>query len=399
MAAGDDEIQEFFVFSNPLFLDGFVAIVLYIVYRLSRSKFPRVSEGIKEASLIFLVFMCYDTSRFLALDEANQAISNAMKLISFEKKTHLNFEIPLQRLIVQHVSFTKFINNFYLAAHWGGLVLFYVWAFSRVIFSPPNKADRRRREYVTARGRFIIMNMLAFIGFMAFPCAPPRVIGGYIDTLNSVSHTDVYTNTRRFVNPFAAMPSMHQGYSLLFACTVVIMLRSEILSSCTEMDNEDECDNDIEALKSSSNNDSPITTRVQLMRSYMGQIYQKYNRYQLLSHSTRQNPQKLFLISLLPFVFLGYPIFMFFVIVGTGNHFVMDAIAGACTCLLAVILFPIVTWLMECAAKGWALFLKHGEGMARYSWKSGVVRMDDDFATPKGEEGKWVLLGNVSEAV
>lgn len=61
---------EFFKFSNPLFLDAFVAIVLYAVYRLLAKRLPRISEGIKEASLVFLVFMCYDASRYFALDES-----------------------------------------------------------------------------------------------------------------------------------------------------------------------------------------------------------------------------------------------------------------------------------------------------------------------------------------
>ena len=63
------DAKDFFTFSNPLFSDGFVAVVLYIVYRLLAKKLPRISEGIKEASLMFLVFMCYDASRFFALDE------------------------------------------------------------------------------------------------------------------------------------------------------------------------------------------------------------------------------------------------------------------------------------------------------------------------------------------
>jgi hypothetical protein len=59
--------------------------------------------------------------------------------------------------------------------------------------------------------RFMIMNFLAVLSFIYFPCAPPREIpgGDYVDTLKEVSNVDVYTSTRRFVNPYAAMPSMH----------------------------------------------------------------------------------------------------------------------------------------------------------------------------------------------
>jgi len=180
------------------------------------------------------------------------------------------------------------------------------------------------------------MNILAAISFMAFPCAPPRAMKdeGYIDTLYSISHADVYTSTRRFVNPYAAMPSMHQGYSLLFSLTIVIMLRSEILASRTESDDDDSD----AGLVSEKTADSRFAT----VRAYFAEIMRRYNRYHLLSSETRQSERKLFLISLLPIVLLAYPIFMFVVIVGTGNHFVLDAIAGAGAFALACLFFPFV---------------------------------------------------------
>lgn len=341
------DAEDFFTFSNPLFSDAFVAVVLYVVYRLLAKKLPRISEGIKEASLMFLVFMCYDASRYFALEEEDEAVANAKKVIGFEKATHINIEIPLQKMVVSHESFAKFLNSFYLGAHWGGLVIFFVWAYARVLFASSSKIERRRKEYVTARGRFIIMNMLAAISFIAFPCAPPRAIPeeGYIDTLYSISHADVYTSTRRFVNPYAAMPSMHQGYSLLFAMTIVIMLRSEILASRTESD-EDDIDSEA-GLVSKTADATTTDSRIATVRAYLSEIMQRYNRYHLLSRETRQNERKLFLISLLPIVLLAYPIFMFVVIVGTGNHFVLDAIAGAGAFGLAVLIFPIVAMAIE----------------------------------------------------
>lgn len=58
--------------------------------------------------------------------------------------------------------------------------------------------------------RFILMNIIAACSFMAYPCAPPRMFPelGYDDMLKDLGKTDVYTGTRRWVNPYAAMPSM-----------------------------------------------------------------------------------------------------------------------------------------------------------------------------------------------
>jgi len=327
------EVAEFFKFSNPLFLDAFVAVVLYSLCRaLARFGFPRISEGIREASLVFIVFMCYDASRYFALDEEATAKENGRKVIRFEEDIHINIEKPMQNFAVEHEDFAKFLNNFYLGAHWGGLVIFFIWAYARVIFASHNKMQRRRQEYTQFRGRFILMNMLAACSFMAYPCAPPRVFPemGFKDLLLQVGHTDVYTKTRRWVNPYAAMPSMHQGYSLLFAVTIVIMLRSEILASRVEIAEEDE--EDLEAGKL----ENPTG-----IRAVIQQVQARYNAYHVLSPATRGDAKKLFWISLLPFAFLIYPIFMFVVIVATGNHFVLDAIAGACAMGLAAAIYPL----------------------------------------------------------
>jgi len=336
---------EFFSLSNPLFLDGVVSVVLYAVYRLLLKRFPRIAEGIKEASLVFLVFMFYDASRYFALNAESVAKHNAELVIAFENKTHLDIEIPLQKMVLKHPDFAKFLNSFYLGAHWGGLVIFFVWAYARVLFAPAAKRERRRSEYVTARGRFIIMNILAAISFMAYPCAPPRYFTdlGYVDTLQSVSKTDVYSNTRRFVNPFAAMPSMHQGYSLLFALTICIMLRSEIFASATEADESDD--------ESASNSPSEKTldfetaSRRAALREYVSDLARRYRSYRVLSPETRRSPRRLSLVALLPCVLIAYPMFMFVVIVGTGNHFTLDALAGASAFGLACLLTPLVARL------------------------------------------------------
>ena len=68
------------------------------------------------------------------------------------------------------------------------------------------------------------MNILAAMSFMLYPCAPPRLFPelGYNDMLKDLGKTDVYTGTRRWVNPYAAMPSMRILSPLsppLFSCS------------------------------------------------------------------------------------------------------------------------------------------------------------------------------------
>jgi len=192
------------------------------------------------------------------------------------------------------------------------------------------------------------MNIIAACSFMAFPCAPPRLFpeDGYGDTLKDLGKTDVYANTRRWVNPYAAMPSMHQGYSLLFATTICIMLRSEILAQASGVEPDEE-DDDLE-----SGPQDKLQAPESGLRARLTQLRTRYQQYRVLSYATRSNSRKLFYISLLPFVFLIYPMFMFVVIVSTGNHFVLDAIAGAGVMVLAVLLFPVFLRIILWARAG-----------------------------------------------
>lgn len=386
------EAVEFFKFSNPLFLDAFVAVVLYCLCRaLARFGFPRISEGIREASLVFIVFMCYDASRFFALDEEETAKANGRKVIRFEEQVHLDIEIPMQKLALENEDFAHFLNNFYLGAHWGGLVIFFVWAYARVIFASANKMQRRRNEYTQFRGRFILMNMIAACSFMAYPCAPPRLFPekGFKDLI--AQQVDVYSKTRRWVNPYAAMPSMHQGYSLLFAVTIVIMLRSEILASRVEIAEEDE--EDLEAGKL----ESPTG-----LRAVFQQVSQRYRQYHVLSRATREDAKKLFWISLLPFSFLIYPAFMFVVIVATGNHFVLDALAGACAMGLAALIYPIalrlILWVKATVMSTGKLFMACVSESV-FGVKTDIELGDVTSKDKESEEKKGFLEDRPSEAL
>lgn len=302
----------YFKINNPLFLDVSVAIILFVIYMAIRKKWPRLGTCVKEASLIFMIFLFYDMSRFFALASADEAKANAQKVIDLEKKAGLDLEVYFQRAILPHESFTKFLGSFYLAAHWGSIVLFYVWTITRV-----GNDARKRQEYTTSRNRFIIMNFIACNIFMMFPCAPPRMMEGFIDTLGVVSKVDVYTSTRRWVNPYAAMPSMHIGYSLLFSICTIQILRAAIKNR-----SKDNTAYEFECLEAG------ITDCTDSSKSSGRLIKFDY-------------------LSLLPFVLLGYPMFMVFTITATANHFILDAVAGACCCFAAIGLYPLLCMLYE----------------------------------------------------
>jgi hypothetical protein len=83
----------------------------------------------------------------------------------------------------------------------------------------------RRRQYTFTRDAILFSGGLALIGYHLFPVAPPRLLPetGMIDTLNEFTHLSYQAqSTSFFVNPYAAVPSLHVGWAFLLAIGVVM---------------------------------------------------------------------------------------------------------------------------------------------------------------------------------
>lgn len=77
--------------------------------------------------------------------------------------------------------------------------------------------SQRFSSYAPVRRTMALANLLAFVVFTLWPCMPPRMLPkwyGFVDTVHQGSMGSVWT-TNRFCNQYAAMPSLHFGYSLI----------------------------------------------------------------------------------------------------------------------------------------------------------------------------------------
>lgn len=56
-------------------------------------------------------------------------------------------------------------------------MIFFVWAYARVIFASPTKMERRRKEYVKARGRYpLLKERVQYYSFSQYPFFPPLLV-------------------------------------------------------------------------------------------------------------------------------------------------------------------------------------------------------------------------------
>ena len=163
-------------------------------------------QWVKEIIIFLLALGVYQVSRALAIGEAEDAFRHANQIIELEKMMGIFTEIPVQKFFLANQGLLKALNAFYIRAHLPVTILFFVWMF-----------NRRKEFYPTVRNIFLIANGIAILFYIFYPCAPPRMMNeiGFVDTLLEISGVDLYegklSNT---FNQYAAVPSMHFGYSL-----------------------------------------------------------------------------------------------------------------------------------------------------------------------------------------
>src|SRR5205814_5341527 len=83
---------------------------------------------------------------------------------------------------------------------------------------------RRRHQYTFTRDAILSSGALALVAYALYPVAPPRLLPetGLVDTLQRFNNLSYQAqSTSFFVNPYAAMPSLHVGWAVLLAIGVI----------------------------------------------------------------------------------------------------------------------------------------------------------------------------------
>ena len=78
-------------------------------------------------------------------------------------------------------------------------------------------------RFPLVRNTLVVATALSLVGYVLYPAAPPRLSGlGFVDTVTSHTHVNLSSDLLgSLYNPFAAVPSMHFGYSLIVGAVLV----------------------------------------------------------------------------------------------------------------------------------------------------------------------------------
>jgi membrane-associated phospholipid phosphatase len=160
----------------------------------------------------------YELVRGIADGQRSEAIAHGQQVIEFEQATHSLFEPSLQAFFLPAHWLVVVANQLYLNAQFSIALGFLVWLY---LF--------RNESYYFVRNMFVVSMGLALVGYTLYPTAPPRMFPehGFVDTItdfSGVNHDS--TLAKVFINPYAAVPSMHCAFAAMIGVTGVRVCRN-----------------------------------------------------------------------------------------------------------------------------------------------------------------------------
>lgn len=184
-----------------------------VVERLRAPRTPRIWF---EIVLIAVSYWTYSLIRNAVPEQPTAAMRNADRIWALEQNLGLAFEHAVNHAVNSVTWLIVALNYYYATLHFVVTIGVLVWLFRR-----------HPGRYAATRTVIFLTTGTALLGYYLFPLAPPRLMrgGGFIDTVQvhgtwgSMASGDLADMS----NQFAAMPSMHIGWSLWCGITLAML--------------------------------------------------------------------------------------------------------------------------------------------------------------------------------
>ncbi|MEU5325014.1 bifunctional glycosyltransferase 87/phosphatase PAP2 family protein [Streptomyces parvus] len=168
-----------------------------------------------ELLLIRVVYDAYAQVRLAARAGRPLAEEHGRQIHAIEQWLHIDIEHWVNHTVVKIDWLREFFDYYYSTFHF--IVPLTILGVLYV---------RRPADYRWVRSSIGFATLLALVGFWLYPLAPPRLMPGlgFIDTVHGVQDfaKPDYGTLTTVTNQYAAMPSLHFGWSLW--CGVVIVM-------------------------------------------------------------------------------------------------------------------------------------------------------------------------------
>jgi hypothetical protein len=171
-----------------------------------------------ESLVVVALYALYEACRGLVAGDRATAVAHARWVASFEQTLHVFLEPRVQEAARSVPGLVGVLGLAYLTLHLSVTAGLLLWLHRR-----------RPASFAFVRTTLLVASALALVGFLAFPTAPPRLAGlGIADTVSG-RHVNLNTGlVSSLYNPFAAVPSLHMGYSLVVGGAIFSYSRNRI---------------------------------------------------------------------------------------------------------------------------------------------------------------------------
>ena len=149
-------------------------------------------------------FQAYRLVRLATEGDRASALRHGELILRWEQRLGLAWEHGVQSVTLRHDALVGVANTWYTWAFWPVIT---GMMFALYVLRPP--------LYRRYRNALLLSGAIGLVVFALFPVAPPRMLGGFVDTVHVFSSTGGLAHPTGFTNEYAAMPSFHVGWLVL----------------------------------------------------------------------------------------------------------------------------------------------------------------------------------------
>ncbi|MFE9298589.1 phosphatase PAP2 family protein [Streptomyces niveus] len=187
--------------------------------RLRRMRSPRRPRLWFEILLIAVSYWIYSLVRNAVPEQKAEALRNADWIWHVERTLGLNFEEAVNHAVNSVTWLVVAMNYYYATLHFIVTIAVLVWLYRR-----------HPGRYAASRLILFATTAVALLGYYLYPLAPPRLMPGghFIDTVkvHETWGSMASGNFKAVSNQYAAMPSMHIGWSLWCGLTIFALAKA-----------------------------------------------------------------------------------------------------------------------------------------------------------------------------
>jgi len=162
------------------------------------------------------LYAMYEVVRGFGSTTLSAARLHTEEIVALERHLGVFVERAVQQA-VEHVPAAPMLLGFaYMSLHFGATAAAMIWV---------HRSHRDR--FAMVRTTLVVSTAVSLAIYVLYPAAPPRLAGmGFADTVTDEAGINLSSDALgSLYNPFAAVPSLHFGYSLLVGVTVAVLAR------------------------------------------------------------------------------------------------------------------------------------------------------------------------------